>query len=146
MKAQMLALLQGRPLLPVKAADFSLNTLTLGLAANLPVPRGRVAVLSEAEAEWLHESLQRAELFVPPSGPVCVDWHYLDDRSFQVRRGNGYEAIIYFRRAPGGKHQPQGFWGSEERVDERGVRWHHRLPTMVMDDFGSLVPVDGGAL
>lgn len=147
MKAKLLALLQGRPLLPVKAADFSLNTLTLGLAADLPVQRGRVAVLSEAEAKWLYEAVQRAEFFVPLTGPVRVDWRYLDDRSFQVRRGDGYEAIIYSRRFPGEhRHEIPGFWGSESRVDERGVRWGRTLSPMVMDDFGSLVPMDGGVL
>ena len=146
MKAKLLALLQGRPLLPVKAADFSLNTLTLGLAADLPVQRGRVAVLSEAEAKWLYEAVQRAEFFVPPSGSVRVDWRYLDDGSFQVSRRGGYAATIYFRRAPGEKHEHRGFWGTEERVDERGVRWSRYLPHMVMDDFGSLVPMDGGVL
>lgn len=40
-----------------------------------------------------------------------------------------------------------GQWfGSVNRVDAAGMQWNYMLGTMVVDNFGDLVPVDGGVL
>lgn len=130
----------------VESADLRRSTLTLRIADDVPVPRGKQLLISETQAlallafEKAGVRLQREE------GKVRVLWFYMgEDLDFRVE-APGFEATIYYRREQKDSRLPGRYWGSQSRTDQWGREWSTRLPEMVTDDFGSLVPVDGGLL
>lgn len=143
-------LFDARPLVDVVSADLKRSTLTLHMDSDMPVPRGPQYLVpaTEALAAAAQESQKPQAVYLqPPHGEVFVRWWFLgDDLDFEVYR-TGYRATLYYRRASGDRSQPPNrYWGSQTLLDQRGREWKTALPEMVTDDFGSLVPVDGGVL
>lgn len=139
-------LLNGRRLLAVEAADLKKSTLTLRMDQDMPVPRGLHCLVSEGDAMAMLAEENRWVRLQPPQGAVSVRWFVSDDLAFQVE-APGFDATVYFRRAPESHRRlPGRYWGSMSMTDQMGREWSRSLPEMVIDDFGSLVPVDGGVL
>lgn len=140
-------LFDARRLFDVVSADLRRSTLTLRMDRDMPVPRGVLFLVSEGEALDLVKREQAEVHLQPPQGDVSVSWFYTGhDLSFQVR-ASGFRATVYYRRAPESHGRlANRYWGSQCLWDRSGRMWETDLPEMVMDDFGSLVPVDGGVL
>lgn len=139
-------LFDGRRLLAVEAADLMESTLTLRMDQDMPVPRGMHCLVSESEALAMLAEERRWVRLQPPQGEVVVSWFGLRDLGFEVE-APGFQATLYYRRGPETHGRlPGRFWGSISMKDQLGREWSRSLPEMVTDDFGSLVPVDGGVL
>lgn len=130
----------------VESADLRRSTLTLRIADDAPVPRGKQLLVSESQALALLAVEKAGVLLQREEGKARVHWYYMgDDLDFHVE-APGFEATIYYRRQQKDFRLPGRYWGSQSLTDQWGREWSTRLPEMVTDDFGSLVPVDGGLL
>lgn len=82
-----------------------------------------------------------------PAGPFSFKFSNHNNTTLFASNTEGYtNAFNLQRQAVPTDPENLGIWfGSEERKDDLGRRWTHWLPDHVVDDFGTLVPVTGGA-
>lgn len=142
MSAGLRELLDGAPLCEAVEADLRRGMLKIAVPALMPIPRGAVLLLAEADvAAALQADESKGEiLFEPVSGDGWWSDLCLDGASYSFRRG-GAEWTVYFDRPGDGSRIPYTWWGGVERKDVHGKIWRQSLPRMVMDDFGELVEV-----
>lgn len=116
-------------------------------------PDDEVAVLAADVARDLLDELAHLDRVAPRLlEPVPGAWVFSrcgGDLTIELD-SDRHESTIYYRRFPEetryGWTNPGGrWWGSETRYDELGRKWSRQLGDMVMDDFGTLVVVEGGA-
>lgn len=138
------------PILESAQADFRRNTWTFQ-AGGHAVSAGRFALVREdllqralaADAEKKSATLA----FAPITSPTQVRFTTIGgDRAVEVKRA-GLEVTLYNDRLPDPEkpwreHRPACWYGSIERVDEEGNTWRRSTGHLVMDDFGTLVPVE----
>ena len=103
-----------------------------------------LALDAMARDVWVEEHSPR----LAPRRGRCLFYSVSGDLAFDVD-GDGYGLACYFRRGPEGSTYGRQFtggrwWGRELRRDEQGSTWARQLFEMVMDDFGTLVVVEGG--
>ena len=117
-------------------------------------PENEVAVLPEALAMELLDELDYLDRVAPrleAPGRVSCRFRPSQDDGLAIELcGDGYQSTCYFRRFPrpteyGWTHPGMRWWGHESRCDALGRVWNRSLGEMVMDDFGTLVTVEGGA-
>jgi hypothetical protein len=131
-----------------------------------PTPQGVVlAPVSPAVAALLHELqaqiIREADEACAPSGAITLS-EATGERKVKHRVGyagcSQYVEVESkgFHNSVGHAHVPKAgreeYWkgaaiwnGTEHRTDSHGNTWWRYYPDMVTDDFGSLVPVEGGA-
>lgn len=117
-------------------------------------PENEVTVLPEALAMELLDELDHLDRVAPrleAPGRVNCRFRAGVDGDLAINlAGNGYQSLVYFRRFPwpteyGWTHPGMRWWGNESRCDALGRVWTRQLGELVMDDFGTLVTVEGGA-
>lgn len=88
------------------------------------------------------------DLLLPaPASPFSFKFDYYGNNVLLSGHTEGYTHSVHLQRqAVPENPKNMGIWfGSEERKDANGSRWTRWLPDHVVDDFGTLVPVTGGA-
>ncbi len=154
------------PVLPLSRFDARRRELVLGVESGnkgaLSSVVGRafpdydLVVLAADDARDLLCELSRPEYEGPLGGvrladPGRVCWRFrsgIADMAIEVF-GHGYESAVYFDRFPrvdrfGNAHRGGVWWGTEDRLDGRGVEWSRRFTDLVTDDFGTLVDSSTG--
>lgn len=119
-----------------------------------PVSPAMAKLLHQLQAQIIKERDQAAE-DARPAGTIVLapveagTWKTVEfgctngDQAMRVRSDTG-AVTMYRDHLPDGDGRvwhPARWWGSEQRDDAQGRRWSYSLPRMVMDDFGTLVPV-----
>lgn len=107
-------------------------------------PENEVTVLPEALAMELLDELVHLDRVAPrmlaPGALRHVIWA-VDGTVLRVSDDAGW--VVWLQRDHGNRDQQ--WYGSETRLDSTGVAWNRQLGRYVMDDFGTLVKVKGGA-
>lgn len=82
-----------------------------------------------------------------PAGPFSFNLRHYGNTVLYTASTEGYTHSVHLQRQAVPQDPKQmGIWfGREERKDAQGRRWTYWLPDHVVDDFGTLVPVTGGA-
>ncbi|KQM79839.1 hypothetical protein [Xylophilus sp. Leaf220] len=129
------------------ALDFARDTITFELPPGLRVSQQLYAI---ASAEALAAALQQAGLpehgatvlGAPLATPPAVKFTtYNGFRVLTVDGGNGMCVHVQCDRFK----NPAHWYGSESRTDQSGRAWERQIGTLVIDNFGDLVPAEGGA-
>lgn len=146
-------LLNRCPLVDVIDISPRKGTMTLDISDRIDIPVakrvGLVPYLPEllsALKQEQQQAQQTLHLVPDEPGSVKANFNYgpvCGDMAFVVRGSSSY-ASLYFSRDDKDHPQPH-WWGVLCRVDSAGTEWSHSLAHMVMDDFGTLVPMKGGA-
>lgn len=108
-------------------------------------PDDEVAVLAADVARDLLDELEHLDRVSPrlqAPGAVRDAIYAVGGSVLRVRDGAGWS--IWLQRDHGDR-DPR-WYGSETRLDSMGVAWDRQMGRHVMDDFGTLVKVEGGAL
>lgn len=146
-------LLNRCPLVDVIDISPRKGTMTLDISDRIDIPVakrvGLVPYLPEllsALKQEQQQAQQTLHLVPDEPGSVRADFNYgpVDgDMAFLVK-GSASSGTFYFNRDD--KKHPQPHWfGTVYRVDSAGTEWGRSCGHMVMDDFGTLVPMKGGA-
>lgn len=125
------------------AMDFKKSTVTFKVGPETSLQGGLFFLVRQDDAVALAQRVAGYVEMSPSAMEAEVDSH---GDWISVKRGN-CQWHYWFIRHSEKRREITGTWvGSEERTDSRGVEWLRSLPAMVMDNFGDLVPVDGGVL
>lgn len=155
------------PVLPLSRFDARRRELVLGVESGnkgaLSSVVGRafpdydLAVMAADDARDLLCELSRPEYEGPLGGVRLVEPGRVRLDFFRVglhdlaidAEGDGYSSTVYFDRFPrvdqfGNAHRGGVWWGTEDRLDGRGIKWNRRFKDLVTDDFGELVSSETG--
>lgn len=107
------------------------------------VQRLLAQIHAEAEAATLQAlSAKDGVVVLQPAERPFWTFH---DWSLWMRSGNGAEVHCHqYHEVNGGRPLPH-WLVSESRPDGSGRSWNRHLGTHIIDDFGTLVPVQGSA-
>ena len=146
-------LLNRCPLVDVIDISPRKATMTLDISGRIDIPVTRRVglvpylpeLLSAMKQEQQHAQ-QTLHLVPDEPGSVKANFNYgpvCGDMAFTVQ-GSASRATIYFSRDDTDHPQPH-WWGTLTRTDSEGTEWSRSFGPMVMDDFGTLVLMKGGA-
>lgn len=129
--------------------------------AQLKNPTPPVSKTVQRLLAQIHAEAEAATLAALSAKDGIVTLQDIDRESLRVRNdgdqitmsdGRGAHVLMYRHRhlpkewvACPQIHHPAYWHVYEDRVDGSGVSWSRKSQTMVMDDFGTLVPVGGAA-